>query len=89
MLPQRRIAPAILSGGQASQWGRTEEAQRQLAEQLGAMRGPYGFISSKARPTSSARVAPVDPIGLTTEAKSGNLSDKDCRLIWAVASGLP
>ena len=29
--------------------------------------------------TSSARVAPVGPIGLTTEAKSGNQSDKDCR----------
>jgi hypothetical protein len=29
--------------------------------------------------TSSARVAPVGPIGLTTEAKSGNHSDKDCR----------
>lgn len=73
--------PAFPSGGQAGQYGRTEEAQRQLAEQLGAMRGLYGVISSKAAAHTSRQGSFPwwSPIGLTTEVKSGNLSDRDCR----------
>lgn len=49
--------------------------------QLGRRAGIYSFISSKAAPHTSRQGSFrwSSPIGLTTEAKLGNLSDKNCR----------